>query len=81
MPYRMIEDSRTRLLKTFWSSDRLFLTAYGATSRIMYADELIPSGARGTPKVRSEFLAVRTRANDLSFPSADVGCHRFSRRN
>ena len=80
LPYRMIEDSRTvRLLKTLGYRIVFFPTAYGATSRIMYADELIPSGARGQPKVRSEFLAVWIRLTIL--PSlVDVGC-RISKCN
>ena len=68
-----------RLLKTLGYRIVFFPTAYGATSRIMYADELIPGGARGQPKVRSEFLAVWIRLTIL--PSlVDVGC-RISKCN
>jgi hypothetical protein len=80
LPYRMIEDSRTvRLLKSLGYRIVFFPTAYRATSSIMNADELVPSGARGQPKVRSEFLAVWMRLTIL--PSLlDLGC-RISRCN
>jgi hypothetical protein len=74
LPYRMIADSRTvRLLKAVGYRIVFFPTAYRATSTTLHADELIPSGAKGQPRVRSEFPAAWMRLTVLA-SLVDLGC-------
>jgi hypothetical protein len=74
LPYQMIEDSRTtRFLKTLGYHVVFFPTAYGATARNRYADQVIPDGAAGQPQVQAEFQSAWLASTVLK-PLLQLGC-------